>query len=85
MSSGFMVGSHEARLAHVPSGHWHTREPWTSVLYFFFPIKFNILVGLMSNSPKQQKEISKKLDLGIMRRKVCCEPHFKHRKDVQPG
>ena len=35
MSSGFMVGSHEARLAHVRSGQG-TREPWTSIHFFFF-------------------------------------------------
>lgn len=50
-SSDFMVGSHEARLAHVGSGQG-THEPWTSILFFFFLVKFNILVGLMSNSSK---------------------------------
>lgn len=49
VSSGFMVGSHEARLAHVRSGHL---APNPGFFLFFFLIKFNILVGSMSNFSK---------------------------------
>lgn len=48
MSSGVMAGSHEARLAHVQSGHL---APMNHGHRSFFK-KISILVGPMSNSSK---------------------------------
>lgn len=83
MSSGFMVGPHQARLAQVCAGvlahvnHGHQSG-------FFFLIKFNILVGPTSNSSKSEKKTSQReKSLGMLRRNVCWEPCFE--KPCGPG
>lgn len=81
-----MVGSHEARRAHAGPGHLaHVSPEHQSGCFFCFFGKLSFIFWLAQCQilQKAKRNNSKRKNLGIWRRKVCCELYFE--KPWGPG